>query len=205
MTATQTVKDFFGRQYAASAKSQCNTCNVGTWVINREQHLYETRNERGLFLKRILRRIWATELKENVSLETANPAMAAAPAECNRNECKILILCKGCTFSEDVMVYAVDMASKTKSGIVALNLDEQGDNFSTFRMESEKNIADFSGRASEAGLQFAHVVEQGQEVSVVARLYSEDEAFRYVMDDVVSATSRKQIIPVYTRAMLRVK
>ncbi|RWU06749.1 hypothetical protein DWB63_03015 [Pseudodesulfovibrio sp. S3] len=203
MTATQTVKGFFGRHYAATAKAQCNTCSVGTWAINREQHLYATRNERGLFLKKLIKRIWATELKENVRPESVKTAMATTA--CTRSECKILILCKGCTFSEDVMEYAVDMASKTKSGIVALNLDEQGDNFSSFRMESEKNVATFACKAADAGLQFAHVVEQGAEVSVVARLYSEDEAFRYVMDDVVSQTSRKQIIPVYTRAMLRVK
>ena len=202
MTATQTVKDFIGRQYAASAESQCNTCSVGTWVINREQHLYETRKERGLFLKKLLKRIWATELKEQPA--TA-PVQAATANQCTRSECKILILCKGCTFSEDVMDYAVDMASKTKSGIVALNLDENGDNFAQFRMEAEQNIDAFSQRASAAGLNFDHKIEQGQEVSVVAKLYSEDEAFRYVMDDVVAATSRKQIIPVYTRAMLRVK
>ncbi len=203
MTGSRAVRNFFSNQYEAKAKIQCNTCNVGTWVINREQHLYETRTGREFFLVGFIRSMWAKNSKTATVQTTTKTAVTSSPETCK--ECKILILCKGCTFSKDVIDYAIDMASRTRSSLVALNLDETGANFSKFRAESENNVASFSCKAAEAGLNFAHVVEQGAEDLVVERLHSQDESFRYVMDDVVSTTTPKQPIPVYSRAMLRAK
>ncbi len=203
MTSSQAVRNFFGKRYEAKAKIQCNTCNVGTWVINREQHLYETRNEREFFLVSFIKSMWAKNAKTATPQNVTKTDAISSPATCK--ECKILILCKGRTFSKDVMDYAIDMASRTRSSLVALNLDEVGANFSKFRTEAKNNVTAFSCKATEAGLNFAHVVEQGTEDLVVERLHSQDETFRYVMNDVVSTTTPKQPIPVYSRAMLRVK
>merc|ERR1711879_163017 len=161
MNKSRSEKNIFSRHYEAQAKAQCNTCSAGTWVINREHHLYKTRKERGFFLKNFIKRMMRTK-EEGPTV--SNEAKQTTPStNATRNDCKILILCKGCTFSEDMMEYAIDMAAKTKSSLVALNLDEQGTNFSSFCSESEKNICNFSDKATKAGLSFAHVVEQGAE------------------------------------------
>lgn len=126
----------------------------------------------------------------------------------SQNTCaggKILVVSKGASFSGKVVNYAVEMAARTRSSLIALNLDEQGANFDNFCSQSEENISHFSSKAEEAGLLFAHVVKQGAEDSVVADLHNEDGELRYVMEDVVSERTTGRAIPVYTRAMLRVK
>ncbi|WP_320171162.1 hypothetical protein [Maridesulfovibrio sp.] len=118
---------------------------------------------------------------------------------------KILVVSKGAAFSGKVVSYAVEMAARTKSSLVALNLDEQGSDFGNFCSQSEENISDFSSKAKEAGLLFAHVVKHGKEDSVVADLHEQDGNLRFVMEDVATSKSAGRAIPVYTRAMLRVK
>lgn len=118
---------------------------------------------------------------------------------------KILVVSKGAAFSGNVVSYAVEMAAKTHSSLVALNLDEKGSDFNNFRSESEENIASFSAKAEEAGLLFAHIVKSGAENAVVADLHCQDSEFRYVMEDVANTKSTNKAIPVYTRAMMRVK
>lgn len=103
------------------------------------------------------------------------------------------------------MDYAIDMAAKTRSVLVALNLYEKSGDFTNFRVDSEKNVSIFSCKATEAKVQFSHIVRQGAEDAVVSLLYTLDPAFRYVIDDVVCEGPRKKEIPVYTRATLRAK
>jgi high-affinity K+ transport system ATPase subunit B len=103
------------------------------------------------------------------------------------------------------MDYSINLATKTRSSLVALSLDERGSNFTQFSEESVKNFTNFSSMVAKAGLQFEHVVKQGAESSVVAKLYDSDEAFRYVLDDIGTTRSKKQVIPVYTRATMRTR
>ena len=99
---------------------------------------------------------------------------------------------------------AVEMAARTNSSLLALNLDERGSNFSDFCSKSEENISSFSSKAEEAGLCFAHDVKQGDEDAVVAELHVQDEELRYVMEDDARNKNAAAAIPVYTRATLRV-
>ncbi len=122
--------------------------------------------------------------------------------ECSR--CKILVVCKGYAFSDGVMDYAVDMAAKTRSDLVALNLDTTGRDFPVFRAKAEENIDRFSDKAADAGLLFSHEVRHGEEDSVIDKMYQEN-SFRYVMDDSAVACKNRRVIPVYTRATLHAK
>jgi len=203
MTNSQPAKSFMNTHYASQVKARCNTCSVATWVINREHHLYETRDERGFFLKTIIKRLCAKKPEDSASQSLTETAPCESKAVCT--DCKILIVCKGSTFSQNVMDYSINLATKTRSNLVALNLDERGSGFKGFREESVNNVTNFCSMATEAGLQFEHIVEQGAESSVVAKLYDSDPAFRYVLDDVDGTMSKKQIIPVYTRATMRTR
>lgn len=143
---------------------------------------------------------FATTRKEPVA---ATPTVEAA-VRCERPQCKILVVCKGYSFSRGIADYAISMASKTRSSLVALNLDESGRDFPGFSREAEKNIEYFSCKAAEAGLAFSHEVRQGDEETVVAQMHEKDP-FRYVMDDSAVASKNRSSIPVYTRATLRAK
>ncbi|QGY42090.1 universal stress protein [Pseudodesulfovibrio cashew] len=132
-----------------------------------------------------------------------NTPMATEAVRCDRPQCKILIVSKGESFSRGIADYAISMASKTRSSLVALNLDETGEDFKAFSDQARKNIEYFSCKAEDAGLAFCHEVRQGDEDSVVAKMHEKDP-FRYVMDDTAVASQRSSI-PVYTRATLRAK
>lgn len=203
MAIVQYLKGFFDRQYEIQAKNHCNTCSVGKWVVYREHHLTE-KKQGGFYLKSLLNRFRSSRCDAAVSPAEATCA-ATIPTEEKCLDQKILVVCKGAEFSGNVMDYAVDMAAKTKCGLVALNLDERGHDFTNFCTESEKNISSFSAKAEQAGLTFNHVVRHGAEDSVVAELHCADNSFRYVMEDIAAHTSTDRIIPVYTRATLRVK
>ncbi len=202
MATVQYIIGFFDRHYATQAKNQCNTCNVGKWAINRDQ-LLTGQNERGLFLKSLLNRFRLGSQKAPIS-QKVNDELVKNLSETTTAGGKILVVSKGAAFSGSVVSYAIGMAAKTQSSLVALNLDEHGSDFKNFCDKSEENIADFSGQAKEAGLLFAHIVKSGKEDAVVAELHCEDCGYRYVMEDVADRKTNTAI-PVYTRAMLRVK
>ncbi|CCO25525.1 hypothetical protein [Maridesulfovibrio hydrothermalis] len=203
MATVQSVKCFLDRHYDTAVKNRCNTCNVGTWAINRKQSSSDNK-ERGFFLKTFLNR-FRTKDQNSAAAQLKNDEVVDALSKSTRPGCKILVVSKGNSFSGNVVNYAVEMAAKTRSSLVALNLDEQGTNFSEFQAESKDNISSFSAKANEAGLLFAHIVKKGAEDSVVAELHCKDSEFRYVMEDVATTKSTKQAIPVYAHAMLRVK
>ncbi|WP_432734877.1 hypothetical protein [Maridesulfovibrio sp. FT414] len=155
-------------------------------------------------MKTLLNRFRSKSGKTEVS-QDANDKLVKNLSETTRSGGKILVVSKGSAFSGNVVNYAIEMAARTRSSLVALNLDEQGADFDNFRTRSQENVSSFSSKAQEAGLLFAHVVKQGAEDSVVADLHSEDGNVRYVMEDVASHRATGRAVPVYTRAMLRVK
>ncbi len=140
--------------------------------------------------------------KEAVAV-SPTPTVEAA-VRCEQSECKILVVCKGYSFSRGIADYAISMATKTRSSLVALNLDESGRDFAGFSREAKNNIEYFSCKAVDAGLAFSHEVRQGDEEAVVAQMHEEDQ-FRYVMDDSAVISKSRSSIPVYTRATLRAK
>ncbi|ACS78450.1 hypothetical protein [Maridesulfovibrio salexigens] len=200
-----TEQGFFGlleRYYASKAANRSNTCNVGAWAINRDQALVDP-TEREVFLITLFNRFLSGNTKKEV-VQKDNNELVNGLSECTCSGGKILVVSKGAAFSGKVVSYAVEMAARTKSSLIALNLDERGSNFTDFCSQSEKNISHFSTKAKEAGLCFAHVVKQGAEDSVVAELHNQDEELRYVMEDVIRTQNAGTTIPVYTRATLRV-
>ncbi|WP_421899487.1 hypothetical protein [Maridesulfovibrio sp.] len=202
MTTEQGFFSLMERFYATKAANQCNTCNVGAWAINRDQTLAEPK-EREVFLITLFNRLLSGNGKTDVAQEDNNELVNDL-SECTCSGGKILVVSKGAAFSGSVVNYAVEMAARTKSSLIALNLDELGSNFTDFCSQSQENISHFSTKAEEAGLCFAHLVKQGAEDSVVAELHNQDEELRYVMEDVVRNPNAGPTIPVYTRATLRV-
>ena len=191
------MKEMVDRHYDALSAKNCNTCHVGAWVVGRETYRMEQSGESSMkaFFKR-----FAGSRKETV---TETP-LATEAVTCTQPECKILVVCRGQAFSRGIADYAVSMAAKTRSSLVALNLDESGRDFKAFSDEAQKNIEYFAQRAKDAGLAFAHEVRQGKEEAVVAKMHETDQ-FRYVMDDSAVVCQSRSTIPVYTRATLQAK
>jgi len=192
------VKKMVDKHYAAQAAANCNTCHIGAWFVGHENHLMEKSG--GLTMKSFFKRLTRKE-KESVT----DTPIATVQCDCEKDQCKILIVCRGEAFSRSVADYAVSMARKTRSSLVALNVDESGRDFTGFLEESKRNIDYFSCRAAEAGLGFCHEIRQGDEESVVASMHAEDPGLRYVMDDSAVVCKNQKSIPVYTRATLRAK
>ncbi|WP_051294764.1 hypothetical protein [Maridesulfovibrio bastinii] len=124
--------------------------------------------------------------------------------EC-RETCKILVVSNEPTFSREIISYSVSMAAKTDSSIVALNIYENGQDFTGYADESCRRIDAFSSAASEMGLCFNHLVESGNEDNVIAQLHAKDPQYRYVINDVPRARTGATTFPVYTRATMRAK
>ncbi|OIQ52259.1 hypothetical protein BerOc1_00733 [Pseudodesulfovibrio hydrargyri] len=206
MALFNSVKRMVDKHYAAQAAANCNTCSVGTWVVCHENHLLEKSG--GSSMKTFFKRISGNHSQTVIPAPAAATAAASAAADCvcnERQQCKILIVCKGQEFSRGIADYAVDMACKTRSSLVALNIDESGKDFDGFRSQAQRNIEYFNARAADAGLAFSHEIQQGDENAIVARMHEKDPSFRYVMDDSAAVCKNRRSIPVYTRATLRAK
>lgn len=204
MALFSTFKRVVDRHYEAQAAANCNTCSVGTWVVCHENHLLEKSG--GSSMKAFFKRIAGSRSQKNTRRESVTPAKAAVAATCSdRQPCKILIVCKGHEFSRGIADYAVDMARKTRSSLVAVNIDESGKDFEGFSSQAKRNIEYFNAKAADAGLCFRHEIQQGDENAVVARMHESDPSFRYVMDDSAAVCKNRSSIPVYTRATLRAK
>lgn len=200
MALLSTMKHMVDRHYRALAATNCNTCHVGAWVVWREHHQLEQSG--GFSMKALFKRLSGNRTK-TVSNSTATMDTAC---QCEQDrECKILIVCKGEAFSRGVADYAVNMAKKTRSSLVALNLDESGGDFGAFSNKAKDNIEYFSCKAADAGLGFCHEIRQGEQDDVVAQFHAKDPRFRYVMDDTAVVRNNASSIPVYTRATLRAK
>ncbi|WP_250645447.1 universal stress protein [Salidesulfovibrio onnuriiensis] len=150
----------------------------------------------------LIKRLVGTRGATAESVQQSNETQAVRS---ERTRCKILVVCKGYAFSDGVMDYAIDMAAKTRSDLVALNLDTTGRDFDGFQARAKENIDRFSDRATTAGLLFSHEVRHGDEETVIGTMHQEDARFRYVMDDTVVTCKNRKVIPVYTRATLRAK
>ena len=196
MALFSALRKVVDRHYEAQAAANCNTCNVGTWVVSHEHHLMERSG--GNPMKTLFKRISGNRS------ETATQTSATTESRPERPQYKILVVCKGCNFSQGVIDYAVNIAKKTRSSLVALNIDETGRDFDGFSSEAKRNIEYFTCKAAGAELSFSHVIQQGDENSVVARMHEKDPQFRYVMNDTAAAGKRGSI-PVYTRATLHAK
>jgi len=192
------LKKMVDTRYEAQAATNCNTCNVGAWVIGHEHYLLEKSG--GLSMRELFNRITG---KRN-SAPAVIPTVTEAP-RCERQQCKILVVCKGYSFSRGIADYAINMAKKTRSSLVALNLDESGRDFTGFEAEAKRHIEYFSCKAADANLSFCHEIRQGDEDTVVAQMHESDPQFKYVMDDSAVVSKSRSSIPVYTRATLRAK
>lgn len=202
MSLFSAVKQAVDKHYAAQAAANCNTCSVGTWVVCHELHLQE--ESAGSPLMTFLKRL-KDNRRAHAAARTAPTATAAQLVCGEKTQYKILVVCKDRKFSRGIADYAVDMARKTHSSLVAVNVDESGWDFEGFRSQAERDIEYFSHKASDAGLCFRHEIRQGDESAIVAHMHEQDPGFRYVMDDSAAVCKNRSRIPVYTRAVLRTK
>ncbi|WP_272701673.1 universal stress protein [Desulfovibrio sp. Fe33] len=202
MSLFSAVKQVVDKHYAAQAAANCNTCSVGTWVVCHELHLQE--ESAGSPLMTFLKRL-KDNRRAHAAARTAPTATAAQLVCGEKTQYKILVVCKDRKFSRGIADYAVDMARKTHSSLVAVNVDESGWDFEGFRSQAERDIEYFSHKASDAGLCFRHEIRQGDESAIVAHMHEQDPGFRYVMDDSAAVCKNRSRIPVYTRAVLRTK
>lgn len=199
----QAVVNFLDRHQSQLAKDNRSTCSTGSWVINQNAFLCEKKE--GLQLKTIFSRLFGKKT-DNVECNVAEPCVCTQ--ECKdacRETCKILVVSNEPSFSREIISYSVSMAAKTDSSIVALNIYENGHEFSQYENESCSRIEAFSSAASKMGLCFNHLVEHGKEDNVIAQLHAKDPMFRYVINDVPSARTGARTFPVYTRATMRAK
>jgi len=203
MTMTQSARKMFDRHYDELAKADCNTCNVGTWAINRQS--YRKEGEKASGFVGLFRRLGFGRKSGDRKPSAPGEQSCVAPRIERSGSCKILVLTKNPIFSEAIMNYAVEMASKTATAIVALNLDEHGHSFAKFQDQANEDIGRFQRKATDLGLHFSHMVAHGAEDQVVAKLHAADPHFRYVMNDMAADASPRRSFPVYTRATLRAK
>lgn len=204
MPLFSTLKGLVDRHYEAKAKANCNTCHVGTWVIFREDHLAQKTG--GFTMKAFFQRL-SCKGKKQSTIPPECPPLVTESCQCasKGQGCKILIVCKGNSFSRNMADYAINMAKKTRSSLVALNLVESGSNFEDFSTQAKNNIEYFSCKAADAGLGFNHEIRQGDQEKVVAQMHADDPQFKYVMDDSAVVCKSRGSIPVYTRATLHAK
>lgn len=197
------VVNFLDNHQAQLAKDNRSTCSTGSWVINQNTFLCEKKE--GLQLKTFFSKLFGknTDKAQNIVAESCS--CADSKQESCSQTCKILVVSNEPTFSREIISYSVSMAAKTDSSIVALNIYENGQDFSGYADESCKRIEPFSAAASEMGLCFNHLVESGKEDSVIAQLHAKDPEFRYVINDVPRARTGATSFPVYTRATMRAK
>jgi len=201
MTLFSALRKVVDNHYDAQAAANCNTCHVGAWVVCHEHHLMEQSG--GNPMMALFKRLGGARREK---APAPAPRTTVKPTACPEGrQCKILIVCKGVNFSRGVADYAVNIGKKTRSSLVALNIDESGKDFAGFSTEAKRNIEYFSCKAAEAGLTFSHEIQQGDEETVVARMHENDPQFRYVMDDSAVVSRNSHTIPVYTRATLHAK
>ncbi|WP_027185493.1 hypothetical protein [Desulfovibrio inopinatus] len=105
------------------------------------------------------------------------------------NESPLIVVVGGATsFSYELVTYAIDMASRLKSSILALNLGSQ---------KSDAFAAEFRKAAQAKDIPFSHLVCSGQRDQVVEALSRKYSNLQYVMSE-PRPTARA--IPVYCPA-----
>jgi len=205
MALMKGLKRSMDRHYDKLAKTNCNTCDMGAWAIN--QSVAQAQPTEGAKMRSFFSRF----RKDSKAIE---PCAANAEAMCKQACCedgpcevcsKILVVCKCTAFSEEMIHYASSMAARTRSDIVALNLDEKEHDFDRFSKQAYKDIHCFARKAETQGVGFSHIVAHGQEEQVLDTLYAKDAGYRYVMDDMPALKGKTHSIPVYSRTPLRVR
>ncbi len=100
----------------------------------------------------------------------------------------IVVVGSPSAFSDELMTYALDMAGRLKSSILALNLNAQ---------KSDEYAAEFRNAAQGKDIPFSHLVCAGQQDQVVEALSRKHPNLQYVMSE-PRPTARA--IPVYCPA-----
>lgn len=186
------------KHYDAMAKVDCNTCNVGTWAIKRNDVLCKGSISSCMGnLLRILG-IGSHEAPTSTPVSTF-----AEKTVIQSGGGKILVLCKGPAFSEGLVADTLRMAAKAGMSIVALNLYEHGNEFPEFQRQAKSNIEGFQRKAQAAGLDFTQMVAKGPEALTMTRLLASGFRFRHLMVDTTRPAAARSAAPVYTRATLR--
>ncbi|HIJ78331.1 MAG: hypothetical protein OEY01_03915 [Desulfobulbaceae bacterium] len=148
-----------------------------------------------------------------------NAAVAAAFAEAGEHETarsmittpagkrSLLVIGREDSFSSILTDYAVNMAKRMNAEMISLNFSEeplaQADSEQTaavenFRINSEANVATLKTKAEQAGIAFSHLVEIGDEKSVLKKMHAKFPQVRYVLTepDVEAVQEAKGLVTV---------
>jgi hypothetical protein len=101
----------------------------------------------------------------------------------------ILVVGSADSFSDGLVEYALDMASRMKAAILALNINTVRD---------DAYAVQFKQAAKAKGVPFSHMVRSGQKDQIVQALSREFENLQYVMNEPPRPSVRS--IPVYCPA-----
>lgn len=159
------------------------------------------------------------ERKQNVIQDTA---AAVAFAEAGEHDTArsmidkstgsktILVIAKGDKFSEMLSDYSLDMAQRLGFEILALNITtaplaltaaKREEATELFHSNSNKNVAALRDKAAEKGISFGHIIEIGDQDTVVEKLHVEYPGMRYVLTEpdpeVSQSVNGRVAIPVF--------
>lgn len=122
----------------------------------------------------------------------------------------ILAIGREDTFSPLLSDYALDMAQRLGFEVLALNImpapltltaAKREEETELFRKNSSNNIADIQQKAAARGVAFAHLVEIGDQDTVVDKLHAKFPGMRYVLTDpdpeISQSVQGKVSIPVF--------
>jgi len=115
---------------------------------------------------------------------------------------KLLVVGQGNSFTSDVVDYAIDMAKRLGYSIVALNAVPIGDDLPVksierkrlrdeFKQECEKAAASFKQKATEAGIEFSHVVKFLDKDDALEEIKREIPSIEFV----ISASEKEYVCP----------
>jgi len=104
----------------------------------------------------------------------------------------ILVIGREDSFSHILTNYALDMAKRLNAELISLNVSEEPLHLAgaereaasdLFRRNSEANVVALREKATELGISFLHLVEIGDESSVLKKIHAEFPQVRYVLTE----------------------
>ncbi|MBU0484513.1 MAG: hypothetical protein KKB30_08365 [Proteobacteria bacterium] len=164
-------------------------------------------------------KIKVDERKQNVLRDTA---AAVAFAEAGEHDTArsminksagsktILIIGRSDNFSKLLTEYSLDMAQRLGFEILALNISDtpltlaaakREEATELFRSSSNENVTALREQAAEKGIPFGHLVEIGDQDTIVEKLHAEYPGMRYVLTEpdpeVAKSLNGRVAIPVF--------
>ncbi|MFP3983289.1 MAG: universal stress protein [Desulfurivibrionaceae bacterium] len=129
----------------------------------------------------------ATAFAEAGEHDTAQEILDAS----SRNQ-TILVLNKGTVFSEVLMKYAIEMAQRFNTGILALNMMEVPTGLTkeaseatirNFEKRVNQHIKRFAEKAKAKGIELDHIIRMGDEDQILREINNTNPGIRYCLSE----------------------